>query len=170
MQKDCNSEYLEYAGFWVRFAAYVLDHLIVFVGLLGVRLLLFAVSGILGILGMHFLDADILFQYSLKDIALYICQVLYFIVCIYETGTTPGKRVFRLRVVSTEEQLRLFDVVYRETVGRFLCHVSIGLGYLLVGLDQQKRGLHDMLSDTRVVYTKRIKEIHIENENTGFLL
>ena len=117
------------------------------------------------------MNTNVLFQYSLKDIALYICQVLYFIICTYETGTTFGKRVFHLKVVSAkEERLGLFDIVYRETIGRFLCHVSLGFGYLLAGLDQQKCGLHDRLSDTRVVYAKKIKEIHIENENTGFLL
>ncbi|MEI3210571.1 MAG: RDD family protein [Lachnospiraceae bacterium] len=63
-----------------------------------------------------------MFQYSLKDVALYICQVLYFIICTYETGTTFGKRVFHLKVVSAkEERLGLFDIVYRETIGRFLC-------------------------------------------------
>ena len=32
MQRDCNSENLGDAGFWVRFAAYVLDHMIIFLG------------------------------------------------------------------------------------------------------------------------------------------
>ena len=171
MQRDCNSENLEYAGFWVRFAAYVLDHMIIFFGLVGVRLVLALASFVLGLLEINILNTNVLFQYSLKDIALYICQVLYFIICTYETGTTFGKRVFHLKVVSAkEERLGLFDIVYRETIGRFLCHVSLGFGYLLAGLDQQKCGLHDRLSDTRVVYAKKIKEIHIENENTGFLL
>lgn len=172
MQKDYSSQNLECAGFCVRLCAYVLDHIIVFFGVLAVRLVLMAASFVLGLIGVHVLDVHVLFQYSLKDIALYLCQVLYFIVCTYETGTTPGKRVFHLRVVSAKknEKLRLFDIVYRETIGRFLCHVSIGLGYLLVVIDRRKMGLHDRLSDTQVVYAKKIKEIHIQNENTGFLL
>ena len=33
----------------------------------------------------------------------------------------------------------------------------MGIGYIIAGVDKEKRGLHDMLCDTRVVYVKRIK-------------
>ena len=64
-----------------------------------------------------------------------------------------------LRVVSAENggELKLLDVVYRETIGRFLCSLSVGIGYMVAGWDGQKRGFHDMLCDTRVIYAKRIK-------------
>lgn len=145
-----------YAGFWVRLAAFLLDHIIVFVILLAARLVLIPVTSLTK---GTFLDGNILFQYSLKDILLYVVQVLYFILCTYYTGSTLGKKALNLRVESAVkgQELRLIDVVYRETVGRFLCSISIGIGYLLVALDKEKRGIHDMLSDTRVVYAKRVK-------------
>ena len=90
---------------------------------------------------------------------LYVFHVLYFILCTYLTGTTLGKRAMNLRVVSADwgQRLSLLDVVYRETVGRFLCSLSIGIGYIIVGFDGEKRGIHDMLCDTRVIYAKKIK-------------
>ena len=105
------------------------------------------------------LGGNILFHYTLKDILLYIFQVLYFILCTWLTGTTLGKKAMNLRVVSAQEggSLRLLDIVYRETVGRFLCGLSVGIGYMVAGWDGQKRGFHDMLCDTRVIYAKRIK-------------
>ena len=64
-----------------------------------------------------------------------------------------------LRVVPADrnEKLSFVDVLYRETVGRFLCGISIWIGYIIVGIDKEKRGFHDMLCDTRVVYEKKVK-------------
>lgn len=146
---------MEYAGFWVRLAAYCIDIVIVWIGLLFVNLML----GIVSIVGSGVLRAEVLFQYTVKDIILYILQALYFILLTHGTGTTPGKRLLNLRVVNADgsRELNLLDVVYRETIGRFLCGLSIGIGYIMAGVDREKRGLHDMLCDTRVVYAKKIK-------------
>lgn len=152
-----------YAGFWVRLAAYAIDSVLVFLGLLIVRLILAAVmSALQGTV----LGGNVLFHYTLKDILLYLCQVLYFILCTYYTGTTLGKRALNLRVVNADEgeKLSLLDVIYRETVGRFLCSVTAGIGYLIAGLDSEKRGIHDMLCDTRVVYAVKVKKINTPPE------
>lgn len=134
----------------------MIDSVVVFAGLLIVRLIFAGISlaGGGAITGM-----DILFHYSLKDIVLYALKVLYFIAFTYLTGTTLGKKAMNLRVVSKnpEEKLTLFNVVYRETVGRFLCSLPVNIGYIVAGIDSEKRGFHDLLCDTRVVYQKKIK-------------
>ena len=134
----------------------MIDSVVVFAGLLIVRLI-FAGISLAG--GGAITGTDILFHYSLKDIVLYALKVLYFIAFTYLTGTTLGKKAMNLRVVSKnpEEKLTLFNVVYRETVGRFLCSLPVNIGYIVAGIDSEKRGFHDMLCDTRVVYQKKIK-------------
>ncbi len=148
---------IEYAGFWVRLAAYCIDSAIVWAGLLFVKLAM----GIFSVSGGGMLEAHLLFRYSVRDIILYVFEVLYFILLTYGTGTTPGKRLLNLRVVNADlsSGLTLVDVVYRETVGRFLCGLSVGIGYIMAGVDREKRGLHDMICDTRVVYAKKIKVV-----------
>lgn len=148
---------IEYAGFWVRLAAYCIDSAIVWAGLLFVKLAM----GIFSVSGVGILEAHLLFRYSARDIILYVFEVLYFILLTYGTGTTPGKRLMNLRVVNADLSpgLSLVDVVYRETVGRFLCGLSVGIGYIMAGVDREKRGLHDMICDTRVVYAKKIKVV-----------
>ena len=42
--------------------------------------------------------------------------------------------------------------MFRETFGRFLSEIIIYIGYIIAGADRQKRGLHDLLSDTCVIY------------------
>lgn len=155
MQNNCSKEEATCAGFWVRLAAYGIDSLIVGFVLLFVRLFL---SGILSLTEGTVLGRNILFEYSVKDIVLYILHAMYFILFIYGTGTTPGKRLMNLRVVSADgEKLSFMDVLYRETVGRYLCGMTIGAGYIFAGVDKEKRGLHDMLCDTRVIYGRRVK-------------
>ena len=107
---------IEYAGFWVRLAAYCIDSAIVWAGLLFVKLAM----GIFSVSGVGILEAHLLFRYSARDIILYVFEVLYFILLTYGTGTTPGKRLLNLRVVNADLSpgLSLVDVVYRETVGR----------------------------------------------------
>ena len=86
-------------------------------------------------------------------------ESVVFFAFTYLTGTTLGKKAMNLLVVSKnpEEKLTLFNVVYRETVGRFLCSLPVNIGYIVAGIDSEKRGFHDLLCDTRVVYQKKIK-------------
>jgi len=154
---DRGRQDLEYAGFWVRLSAYLIDLAIIWIGLLFVKL----VMGLVSIAGGNVFQTRLLFQYTLRDIILYVLQVLYFILITCYTGTTPGKRLLNLRVVNADGsgRLGLVNVIYRETVGRFLCGLSVGIGYIMAGVDREKRGLHDMLCDTRVVYGKKIKVV-----------
>ena len=156
MQKDYGKEQIVFAGFWVRLAAYVIDSVVVGAGLLVIRLLM---SGVMALLEGTVLGGNLLFSYDLKDIVVYLGGVLYFILCTYYTGTTLGKKALNLRVVGTasDEKIPLFNVIYRETVGRFLSGFFAGLGYLLIAADKEKRGLHDILGDTRVIYAKNVK-------------
>lgn len=155
MQNNCSKESYDYAGFWVRLAAYTIDMIIVFLPLLAVRVFFLVISSLLQ---ETFPGRGILFHYSLKDIVLYLVQILYFVLMTYYTGTTLGKKLLNLYVISSDdEKLTLFNVIYRETVGRFLSGLFMGIGYIIAGADKEKRGLHDILCDTRVVYMKKLK-------------
>lgn len=147
------------AGFFVRLAAYLLDSLIVGAALLLVRIPLWISSWVSP---DNIIVRDFIFQYSVADILIYILGVLYFIILTYKTGTTLGKKVLHLRVVSAEDRkMTLFEVVFRETVGRFLSGLILNVGYIMIGVEKEKRGLHDLLSDTRVVYCHE-KTVYIE--------
>lgn len=139
-----------YAGFFVRLCAYAVDMLVVGLGLLIIRIPV-------GILSMsapdNFITRDLVFEYSISDMVLWVLTVVYFVAMTYNTGSTLGKKLFRLEVISTDgSDLNLFEVVYRESIGRYLSTVILWVGYLIIGVDSEKRGFHDMLADTRVVY------------------
>lgn len=145
-----------YAGFWVRATAFIIDSLIVF----GCSMVLRLPLALIGfVLPEGFLTKGIIFQFTIQDILLYILEVAYFVIMTYNTGTTVGKRLLNLRIISCEnhDKLSIIDVIYRESIGRFLSGLLMGMGYILAGIDKEKRALHDVLCDTRVIYTKKIK-------------
>ena len=140
-----------YAGFFVRFTAYLLDKIIVGVPLAIVRLILWMLQ-----------DADsssillrkIFFSFTLTDIILYLVSIAYFVLMTYFMGRTFGKRIMKLKVVSVEDRkLTFFEVAFREIIGRYLSTVILYIGYLMIGAGEQKEALHDYLADTRVVYS-----------------
>ena len=149
----------------MRFAAFLIDSLIVGILTLAARLVLAVSFSVFGLFEVNPLDVEVLFTYTVKDIILYLLGAAYYIICTYCAGTTAGKRLFNLRVVPAEtkdgEKLRLFDVVYRETIGKFLSGVIMNIGYIIAGIDSEKRALHDILCDTRVIYAKRVKMIPV---------
>ena len=149
-----------YAGFFVRLAAYLIDSIIV--GMILAVVVRFPVWISTLISPNNIVVRDFIFEYSIKDIVIYLLGAVYFIVLTYKTGATIGKKIMHIQVVSAEErEMTLFEVIYRETVGRFLSALIIYAGYFLIGLQKEKRGLHDLMADTKVVYCHK-KDVAVE--------
>lgn len=145
-----NADTRVYAGFFVRLSAYLIDWIIVGAALLLIRIPVW-IASIGGITG--FILKDFIFQYSVYDIVLYLLKTAYFVLMTYFTGSTLGKKLLQICVVSAEERKpTFFEIVFRESVGKFLSALVLYVGYFMIGGDKQKRGLHDILSDTYVVY------------------
>lgn len=138
-----------YADFAPRLAAFLIDSLILIVVLLPVRATFFIFSLISP---SNLMTKPVLFQFSVIDIVLYLLTAIYYVSMTYYYGTTLGKKLFNLKVVSTDgSELTFINVLYRETIGKYLSSI-IFIGYLMIAIDSEKRGLHDRLCDTRVVY------------------
>lgn len=144
MQSQLESK--AYAGFFVRFVAYGIDMLIasIVVGMVKIPFSI-AASG-----GVNFLKSNFIFEYSFLDVLGYVGVAAYFVLLTYFAHTTIGKMLFHLEVAS-EKKWTFTNVLYRETVGRFLSSL-LNIGYLAVIVQKEKQGFHDMLCDTHVVY------------------
>lgn len=148
MQNNTDSQV--YAGFFVRLSAYLIDWLIVGAALLAIRIPMW-IASLVG--GSDLLLKDFIFQYSIYDIVLYLLKVAYFVLLTYFTGSTLGKKLLQIRVISTENRKpTFFEILFRESVGKFLSALILYVGYIMAGADRKKRSLHDILSDTYVVY------------------
>lgn len=136
-----------YAGFFVRLVAFAVDSLLAAI-IVGIVKLPFSTAAVYG---ADFLKADFIFEYSFLDVFSYVGIAAYFILLTYFSHSTPGKMLFRLEVVTKNGEWTFLNIVYRETVGRFLSSL-LCIGYLAVLVQGEKQGFHDMLCDTYVVY------------------
>lgn len=137
------------AGFFIRLAAYLIDALIVGAVLLlvGTPVWFMQLS-----MGDHAIFKDILFEYNIFDILKYLLVSAYFIVMTYTSERTVGKMLMKIRVKSElSEKLTFSQVVFREVIGKYLSGI-LYIGYIMIGISDKKKGLHDKLADTRVVY------------------
>lgn len=156
MQNKEEKSQLPYAGFGPRLVAFGIDCFIVSIA----QIILYLFIADISIAAEESkLGSAVIFYYILEDMIMYVPHAVYFVLCTYFTGMTAGKRIMNLRVVNKDgsSKLSLLNVIYRETVGRFLCKMSIGIGYLIAGFEPEKRGLHDILCDTQVICAKKVK-------------
>jgi uncharacterized RDD family membrane protein YckC len=146
------------AGFWHRLIAGVVDALILaicFVLLdVMVSLILRHPLPKLAQLGPDYLvdvavNGDALAVTGL--VVLGILGFLYFFIFHAVRGMTPGKQLLKLRVIDGFGR--------RPSLGRSLIRTAaylpsallLALGFLWIGFDREKRGLHDWLADTYVI-------------------
>jgi uncharacterized RDD family membrane protein YckC len=120
-----------YAGFWIRVGAYLLD-----------AILLIIVQLVLG----QLIKSDI--QASLIN-ALF--GWLYFAGFESATGGTPGKMVLGLSVTDMNGN----RISFLRATGRYFAKILSGLilliGFIMVGFTAQKQGLHDKIASTLVL-------------------
>lgn len=145
-----------YAGFFTRLAAYLIDSLFLF-ACLAIPRFMFWIIGLSS--PDNLLTREVLFSFSIWNIVEYLLCKGYFVVLTLMSGMTLGKKAMRIKVIAKDgERPSLLTIIYRETIGKYLSAIILYCGYLLIGIDKEKRGLHDMLCDTRVIYSCKIVE------------
>ncbi len=137
---------VEYAGFWIRFAALILDS--IFILAITWPLLIY-------IYGWEYFDSPT-FVMGIADIL--ISWILPFVVVIMFwkiKQSTPGKMLFSLRVVDerTGATLSTSQCVLRY-FGYFLSMLPLFMGYFWVGFDKRKQGWHDKIGKSVVIRIK----------------
>jgi uncharacterized RDD family membrane protein YckC len=137
-----------YAGFWMRFWAYMIDMVIIF-----------SINGLfLSPLGFfnQGLPLEIGF-WTMKGLLAGIIYYAYFLLMTKFLQQTVGKMILGLKVVPhTDRELSWSDLFFREVVGRFIYNVLLILKllYLVVAFTNEKQGLHDMIANTRVIHER----------------
>jgi len=139
-------DYKVYAGFWMRFWAYLIDLLIISsISNILIHSVLapFGVKDTGGMFSIHHILSAIIF-YS------------YFVFMTKYFSQTLGKMIFGLKVIPIKgEKLTWSTVLFREWIGRYIS-VTIILLYLVVIFLPKKQGLHDVFSDTAVIHERVI--------------
>ena len=136
---------LEYAGFWIRFAAKFIDTIVLQIG----GYLIGFIAG-MALKGSNSPLAIMIFVMLLA----LAFQAGYFIFFVGKYGATPGKMACKLEVIRPDGS----PMTYGRATGRFfaewLSQLTLAIGYFMAGWDEEKRALHDRIADTRVVLKK----------------
>ena len=82
----------------------------------------------------------------------FFIQTLYFILLHALYGATIGKKIFRIHVeTGTGNKITWIGATIRY-ISSIMSIMLYGLGYLTVLIDPKRRGLHDFIASTCVVY------------------
>ncbi len=136
----------DYASFWERFFAFVVDFLVllIFAGLL----LLVEV-----LLGISLLQADPEAQAmgGCTQICLRLLwfplSAAYFVILWCRYGQTPGKMAVGIKVVRTDGT----PITPNEALIRVLGYFTVWLLFPMIIFDSHKQGLHDKMARTYVI-------------------
>lgn len=129
----------EYAGFWIRFCAKFVDGIILNV----VGRLLGLVIG----LAIHDQQTAVIIAGGF-GLLLNAAYVIYF---IGKGGQTPGKMACKIEVIRADGSPLDFGRATGRYFAEWLSGLTLGIGYIMAGFDEEKRALHDRVADTRVV-------------------
>lgn len=144
-----------YAGFWIRLLAWIIDQVIIAVGLAILGGILGVISGVIVAITMpgHHLSQNTSVALQIfSSVASLALTYLYFILMTKKYQATLGKRLCGLMVVRLDgAALDWNTTLARELVGRLLNGLTLNIGYLIVIFTKQKQGLHDFIAKTTVV-------------------
>lgn len=146
---------VEYAGFWIRLAAYLVDAILVAV-------IAYVVIRILGIFVDSSGDGPIVPVAIAPGTARvaatainYSLSFVYLVGFWTWLGRTPGKMMLGLKVVRTNgSRVGLGKSILRY-IGYNISYLAFFIGYLWIGVDPEKQGIHDKIADTYVVKLPR---------------
>lgn len=134
---------LEYAGFWVRVGAALIDSLLLLIIILPILSLIYGEAYWLSD-AIFFGFWDLMFNYILPAVAV----ILFW---TYKSAT-PGKMALRLKIVDADTG---GPVPTGRLIGRYLGYylstIPLLLGIIWVGIDKRKQGWHDKVAGTVVV-------------------
>jgi uncharacterized RDD family membrane protein YckC len=139
--KNMNEQ--EYAGFWIRLGATLIDTVIM------VIVLTIPLSFIYGQQYWH----GTAYIHGFWDFILgYVVPIMATIWFWLRFMGTPGKMALKLRVVDAHTGNKLS---LGQAIGRYFAYivsiVPFGLGFIWIGIDSRKQGWHDKLAGTVVI-------------------
>ena len=80
---------------------------------------------------------------------------IYFIFLWTLSGQTVGDAILGIRVVRMDGRPMTIPRSILRFIGYLICFITLGIGFALMLVDNQRQGLHDMLAGTCVIYAWR---------------
>jgi uncharacterized RDD family membrane protein YckC len=142
-----------YAGFWLRFAAALIDSLVLFFP--------FCVAALIGVVFVRLLSAARGYDPAVGIII--VCSTMSIIVswlyfALTESSSwqaTVGKKALGLYVTDIDGRRLTLSRATVRTFAKFLSTITVGIGYILCAFTKKKQALHDIVSNCLVLRRPR---------------
>lgn len=139
---------VHFAGFWIRALAMLIDGVIL-------EVLTIILARLLGYDLLIVGDTTLVYgvmQTPGSAIGLALGLVYFALIPAGRWQATPGKRLVGIHVIRADGQRLGAMAFLLRYLAYILSSLVFGLGFLMAGVTQQKRALHDFLCGTRVIY------------------
>jgi uncharacterized RDD family membrane protein YckC len=157
-----------YAGFWRRFAAWLIDTVLISLVLYPLILIPTGLwSWEWGVPRLQFQESFVYFynhyyqfsippsKYWLLTVFSYVPSALYFALFhASKKQATLGMRVLSLKVTDYEGKRISFARALGRYVASFVTAFTCGVGYLMIVFTRRKQALHDMISETYIIFSR----------------
>jgi uncharacterized RDD family membrane protein YckC len=142
-----------YAGFWIRVAAYLLDAVIMNILFVPIFIIFLLPSFIKAINQINAEEPPV----ELFTTLFLMIPVIWIVQWLYDALTTcspwqgtVGKKVLRLKVTDEAGNRISFARATGRFFGKLLSHMIMDIGFIMVAFTDRKQGLHDMIASTLV--------------------
>ena len=128
---------MEYAGFWIRIWASVIDTVLIAV---------ITIPILLAIYGKQYFESERLIEGSMDFLISWVLPAIAVIIFWVYRAATPGKMAISSKIVDAQTggQPSTGQLVGRY-FGYFISTIPLGLGIIWVAFDKKKQGWHDKL-------------------------
>ncbi len=152
-----------YAGFWLRFVAYIIDSIIIGTVYWVMSIPIFAIFGISQANEMQNIEnmseaeamgmfGTIMALSGATTFLITIIAILYW--SLMESSkyqATVGKIALGLKVTDMDGKNLDFVKALVRNLCKIISSMIMGIGYIMAGFTEKKQGLHDIIANTLVV-------------------
>jgi uncharacterized RDD family membrane protein YckC len=141
-----------YAGFWLRFVAYMVDWAVLTLATLLILFPFVVLTRLSLVMAKQNRDALAAGIPFVVLIALVIGQWLYFAKTESSVWqATLGKRAFGLQVTDLDGHRLSFGCATGRFFAKIVSGVTFAIGYLMAGFTEKKQALHDVIAGSLVI-------------------
>ena len=133
----------QYAGFWLRAFALVIDIVVLAIPVVACESLIRSANPSTA-------NEEVIWVAELLKLAVW---AVYFTTLHTICGATIGKRALRIRVIDAEGNFPSFSRSLLRFFSCILSAVPIFIGFFMAGFTLRKRALHDYIAGTTVIRT-----------------
>jgi uncharacterized RDD family membrane protein YckC len=144
---------MEYAGFWIRCGAIIIDGIILWAA----QMVVYAIFGIITAAVMPSMSGNpansSFFIISQLMITLFSFAISagYDIWFVGRFGATPGKMACKIKIVVPDGSRVSYSRALGRHFAKWISSMILGIGFLMAAFDDEKRTLHDRICETRVI-------------------